>query len=183
MSELKSRIEASANVSRRDAFVGKEQQAILEKRGLWDRCSKVTHKPAKSDPLNLQASTIRTTEITGGATGTYTVEALQDSFPVVSFQWIYKVRGKNEVWEIQATCVGDDGSLFSGVLIYDADGTRRDCLSDDEMFVRAFTWLFNDEQAVKPDWLGEFSFTAGQSNWLLLTKDTCPACDTPFCNC
>lgn len=166
-----------------EAFVKKEQQDILEKLGLWDGCSRITDKPVKNDPLNLLVSTIRTTEVTGGPMGTYKVEALRNCFPVVSFQWTYMIRGDNEFWKVRATRSDDCGSVFAGEITYDANGTCTDCLSRDNAFVRTFVWLFKDEQTATPFWLGEPFFTLG-GRWKLITKNSCPACDSgPFCNC
>lgn len=173
-----------SNSLSQQAFVNKEQEDILKKLGLWKGARKITEKAVNNDSLNLIVSTIRTTEVTGGAMGTYKVEALRDCVPMVSFQWTYMIRGDNELWKVQASRRDNEGTILSGEITYDSSGTREDCLSSDDALVRAFVWLFGAEQTAAPFWLGEFSLAAGKSRWELITKSSCPACSSGiFCNC
>lgn len=152
------------------------------KSGLCASGTEIRELPINKDSLSLGASTIRTTEVTEGLTGTYKVEAMKGDSPVASLEWSYSIIGEVEEWSIRGTRIDQYGRIKEEKLIFDTNGKREGSCSG-EFFFRFFDWLFRNEEVPSPLWLGGLGLTAGANKWALLHLDRCTPCDFPGCNC
>lgn len=168
----------------KEAYASERARKVLEKKGLWDHRYTLDEVEVSCDPFDLGIDKLRAVAETGGATGSLSVTAMAGCRVVASFSWRYQIRGDDETWLLSAERRPHDGSVHCAEAAYGLNGGLFDNISEDSLMVRLFAWMIRDvgtAQGLMPDWAG--SFSAGASQYALITIDDCVSCDTPFCNC
>jgi hypothetical protein len=168
----------------KDAHVSEPAREILKKKGLWDYKSSCADMEICGDPFDRSIDRLVVATETGGASGSVSVTAQAGARRVARFTWHYRLQGDRESWLINAERREPDGTVCCAETAYDQNGGVFDNISKDEMLTRLFRWMVPEvavPAGMMPDWAG--SFSAGSTQYALITIDDCVACDTPFCSC
>lgn len=165
------------------AYAGAGQRKTLEDLDLWAHRRVISEHQVSDDPLSVRPSMIRTTETVGGATGTFTVDVLRGCQSIISLRWTYRLHGDgHESWEAYGARRDDDGGMVSGTLHFNEEGLISNSLTGDEVFDRAFDWLFRQNAVPVPGWLLVFKKAKTKYKTLTLSPP-CVFCDWGWCNC